>query len=75
VFLTSGLLNAAYLFPVVYRGFFRTSEKFEGLGEANPFMVVPLCITAALSVVFCLFPNLFFGLFDLATATVDAVLR
>ncbi len=74
VFLTSGLLNAAYLFPVVYRGFFRSSGKFKGLGEASPFMVVPLCATAVLSVVFCLFPNLFFGLFDLAAATVEGVL-
>jgi len=29
-------------------------------------MVVPICITAALSVLFGLFPNLFFNFFDLA---------
>ncbi len=74
VFLTSGLLNAAYLFPIVYRGFFRSSEKFWGLGEASPFLVVPLCTTAVLSVAFCLFPDLLFGLFDLASQAVNGIL-
>ncbi len=74
VLLLSGLLNAAYLFPVVYRGFFCFSNQFEGKGEASPFMVVPLTITAVLSIVFCLFPNVLFGLFDLASAVADSVL-
>ncbi len=74
VFLISGLLNAAYLFPIVYRGFFKSSDAFNGYGEASPLMVVPLCLTAFLSVVFCLFPNAFFGLFDLAKAVAESVL-
>lgn len=75
VFLLSGLLNAAYLFPVVYRGFFRSSDKFDGLGEASPFMVVPLCLTAALSLVLFIFPNFLFGLFDLVSLVVESVLN
>ncbi len=75
VFLLSGLLNAAYFFPIVYRAYFRTSEhNNNGHGEASPLMVVPLVCTAILSVVFGLAPNLFFGFFDLAMSITQSVL-
>ncbi|MFU8811790.1 MAG: monovalent cation/H+ antiporter subunit D family protein [Balneolaceae bacterium] len=67
VLVVSGLLNVGYFFPILYRAYFKPGEGLEKYGEASPLMVVPLCITAALSVLFGLFPDLFFGFFTLAT--------
>ena len=74
LFILSGLLNAAYLLPVVYRGFFRKSEEFAKFDEAPPLMVVPLCTTAALALVLGLFPNLFFDFFELASGISEMIL-
>jgi multicomponent Na+:H+ antiporter subunit D len=74
VLLLSGLLNAAYFFPIVYRAYFRMPEQNHGHGEASLLMVVPLVCTAILSVVFGLAPNLFFGFFHLAVSITQSVL-
>jgi multicomponent Na+:H+ antiporter subunit D len=74
VFLLSGLLNAAYFFPIVQRAFFRKSDQFDGYGEASPLMVVPLCVTAVLSLAFFAFPNLFFHLYDLAAQVSESIM-
>lgn len=66
ILVVSGLLNAGYFFPIIHRAYFKKPEGLEGYGEASPLMVVPIMITAILSVLFGLFPNLFFGFFDLA---------
>lgn len=66
VFLLSGVLNGAYLLPIVHRAFFKTSEKFVEYGEASPWMVVPLCLTGLLAVVLGLFPDLGIHLFELS---------
>jgi len=66
ILIISGALNVGYFFPVVHRAYFRRGEGLSGHGEASPFMVVPIMITALLSVLLGIFPNLFFGLFDLA---------
>jgi multicomponent Na+:H+ antiporter subunit D len=66
ILVVSGLLNVGYFFPIVYRAYFKPGEGLEGYGEASPLMVVPIMVTAVLSVLFGLFPNLFFGLYDLA---------
>lgn len=68
ILVVSGLLNVGYFFPIIQRAYFRKGEGLEGYGEASPFMVVPLVCTAILSVLFGLFPNLFFNFFDLATS-------
>ncbi len=75
VFFTSGLLNAAYFFPIIQRAYFRESKQFDGMGEASPFMVVPLCLTAFLSLVFFAFPNLFFGFFDMAAMIAQSIVE
>ena len=67
ILIVSGLLNAGYFFPILYRAYFKTGSGLEHAKEASPFMVVPLVITALLSVLFGLFPNLFFNFLDLAT--------
>ncbi|MEX0994059.1 MAG: monovalent cation/H+ antiporter subunit D family protein, partial [Balneolaceae bacterium] len=67
IFVISGLLNVGYFFPIIHRAYFRKGdETIEGHGEASPFMVVPIMITALLSVVFGLFPDLFFNFYELA---------
>jgi len=63
ILLTSGLLNAAYFFPIVHRAFFRPpGEGLDGKGEAPLLMVVPICIVAALSLLLFFWPDLFLGM-------------
>jgi len=65
VLLTSSLLNAAYFMPVVYKAFFCTPQEsmFEDkVQEAPLFCLVPLMITAAISVMFFFYPQPFFRL-------------
>jgi len=62
VLLVSTLLNAAYFAPVVYQGFFgKTSEadSKHQFGEAHPALVVPLVVTAVISVAIGLYPGFF----------------
>ena len=73
VLLSSSLLNAAYFLPVVYRAFFCTPEEsmFEDkIQEAPHWCVVPLVITAILSVGLFFFPQPFFNLASLAVQTI-----
>jgi multicomponent Na+:H+ antiporter subunit D len=71
--LVSGLLNAAYFLPIVHRAFFRPAKNYPR-GEANPFMVVPLVLTAALSLLFGAAPNLLFRLYDLGAMVTRGLL-
>ena len=62
VLLISTLLNAAYFAPVVYQGFFgkpSAADASHKYTEAHPAMVIPLSITAAISVVIGLYPAFF----------------
>ena len=62
VLLVSTLLNAAYFVPVVYQGFFgkpSDSDLKHKFTEAHPSMVVPLSITAVISVLIGLYPAFF----------------
>ena len=62
VLLASTLLNAAYFAPVVYSAFFgKTSaaDAHHHYKEAHPAMVVPLTITAAISVLIGIYPGFF----------------
>ncbi len=67
IYVLSGLLNAGYFFPIVHRAFFREGEHLEGHGEASTLMVVPLVITAMLSVLIGVRPDLFFHFYELAS--------
>jgi multicomponent Na+:H+ antiporter subunit D len=65
VLLTSSLLNAAYFMPIVYKAFFCPPEEalFENrIQEAPLFCVVPLVITATISIVLLFCPQPFFAL-------------
>jgi multicomponent Na+:H+ antiporter subunit D len=78
VMLVSGVLTAGYLFPIVFRAFFRplpagTAAPAGGLrGEASPMMVVPLACTAALGL--GLGMGDLFGVFGLALDSATAVM-
>ncbi len=73
ILVLSGLLNAAYFFPIIYTVFFRKGEKLEGLGEAPAIMVVPIVVTALLSVLLGIYPDLFFNFFKLASSIAASI--
>jgi multicomponent Na+:H+ antiporter subunit D len=69
VLLTSSLLNGAYFLPIVYKAFFCTPEEsmFEDkVREAPLWCVVPLTITAILSVGLFFYPDVFRRLAEMA---------
>lgn len=72
--LLSGLLNAGYLFPIVRRAFFTRSDSFTKFDEASPLMVVPLVLTALLSLFLGLMPNGVFHFYRLASDVALSVL-
>lgn len=67
VLLTSTLLNAAYFMPIVYKAFFEKEDEYSQHHHSdhhhdqdikeNPFMAVPLFITALMTFVLGLFPD------------------
>jgi len=67
VLLVSGLLNAGYFFPIIYRSFFSASPKYTQYKEASPLLLIPLILTAVFSLALGLFPNLLLHLYDVAT--------
>jgi multicomponent Na+:H+ antiporter subunit D len=74
ILLLSGLLNAAYLLPIVHRAFFSPTGQSADFGEAPWVVVLPLLVTAALSLFLGLMPNGLFHFLDLARNTVNAVM-
>lgn len=74
ILLLSGLLNAGYLLSIVVRAFFAPSEKFTRFGEASPLLVIPLVITAVLSLLMGLFPDRVPYFFQLASSVARSVL-
>lgn len=62
ILLASTLLNAGYFAPVCYKAFFGKppeDEPYTGIQEASKTMVIPLCITAFISVVIGVYPDFF----------------
>ena len=69
VLLSSSLLNAAYFMPIFYKAFFCTKEEsmFEDKIKEPPLMcVLPLVITAIISVALFFAPQPFLNLAQLA---------
>lgn len=65
VLIVSSLLNAAYFVPVVYQGFFGQPDPADAghkHHEAPLAMVVPLCLTAVISVLIGIWPDFFMRL-------------
>jgi multicomponent Na+:H+ antiporter subunit D len=62
VLLLSSFLNAVYFLPIVFRGFFNPSGEAgqeQGVKEAPLLCVVPLVITACISILLFFFPGFF----------------
>ena len=62
VLVASTLLNAAYFVPVIYQGFFgrpSAEDAAHPAHEAPLSMVIPLCLSAAISVILGLYPDFF----------------
>ena len=65
VLLVSSFLNAAYFIPILYRAFFKRENSNtepidsndDGNPKENPFLVVPLTLTAIISVLLGLYPD------------------
>jgi len=60
--LLSTALNAGYFVPILYRAFFKAPSPEANIGqynEASKTMVIPLCITATISVFLGLYPQTF----------------
>ncbi|MFO7524077.1 MAG: monovalent cation/H+ antiporter subunit D family protein [Ignavibacteriaceae bacterium] len=74
ILVLSGLLNAGYFFPIIHRAFFREGTGLEKYGEASILMVAPIVITAFLSILFGIFPDMFFNFFELALSVTNNVL-
>jgi multicomponent Na+:H+ antiporter subunit D len=65
VLLGSSLLNAAYFFPIVYRGFFAPApagESSGGIREAPIYCLLPLSVTALCSLLLFFYPSVFLQL-------------
>ena len=58
VIVVSTLMNAGYFLPIVYRAFLRPAPAADSHGEAPFAMVVALCVTATLTVVFFFYSEL-----------------
>ncbi|MBF0229528.1 MAG: monovalent cation/H+ antiporter subunit D family protein [Desulfamplus sp.] len=73
VLLGSSFLNAAYFFPVFYNAFFCSEDQmlFEDKVEEAPlWCVVPLVITASISILLFFYPQPFLKLASLAVSTI-----
>ncbi len=66
VLLVSSFLNAFYFLPIVYKAFFGKSEEEDGspvkIQEANLCLVIPLIISAIISIVLFFYPTVFINL-------------
>lgn len=76
VLLTSALLDVAYFFPIIFNAFFKAPKDDVKLhfDEAPMRMVVPLMITALVSLILGIFPNAFFNFFNLASMAAGRIL-
>jgi multicomponent Na+:H+ antiporter subunit D len=71
VLLGSSLLNAAYFFPIIYRGFFvrpAEGQELSGIQEAPLCCLIPLLTTAAVSLGLFFFPEVLLQLVRQALA-------
>jgi len=75
VAVTASVLDLVYFFPVVRTAFFDRANTVSGYETGRPlylFMLVPLSITGAFAIIFCLFPNTLY-IFDLAKMAADNI--
>lgn len=66
VLIISGLLNFAYFFPIIYSAFFGNPLQPFTYDEAPMTLVVPLAVTAVISIILGVYPNAGVQLYQLA---------
>jgi len=76
VLLISALMDVAYFFPIIYNSFFKSPQEVVNphLDEASMKMVVPLVVTAIISLILGIFPNAFFNFFNIASVAAEKIL-
>ena len=74
VLVLSGLLNAGYFAPIVYRAFLKKPAVPYEHGEAPPAMLIPIVVTALFSLLLGLNPDLFFHFYRLAAMVSGSIL-
>lgn len=74
VLVTSGLLNFAYFFPIVYSAFFGRPGLQVRVDEAGLALWLPLAITAVVSVILGIFPNAGPAFYQLAWDAAESVM-
>ncbi len=76
VLLVSAMMDIAYFFPIIYNAFFKKPKDniIRRFNEAPMMMLVPLMITAIISVILGIFPNAFFNLLNIAQAAAGKIL-
>lgn len=77
VLLISSMLGLVYLLQVSFQAFFVKNPKgdFAKRREASPWMLIPIVITAVLSVALGLFPDLGLNLYSIAEMAANAIVR
>jgi multicomponent Na+:H+ antiporter subunit D len=74
VLVTSGLLNFAYFFPIVYSAFFGKPQTPIRYDEAGLALTLPLVATAVVSIILGVYPNAGPAFYQLAWAAAERVL-
>ena len=76
VFFTSAMLDVAFFFPIIYSSFFKKplDDVTPHFDEAPMLMVIPLAITALLSLVFGIAPDAFVRFFSITTLAVQNIM-
>ncbi|UCE34360.1 MAG: monovalent cation/H+ antiporter subunit D family protein [Deltaproteobacteria bacterium] len=76
VLLISALMDVAYFFPIIYNSFFKSPKEPANphFDEAPLRMLVPLIITAIISLILGVFPNAFFNFFNIASMAAEKIL-
>jgi multicomponent Na+:H+ antiporter subunit D len=76
VILISAMLDVAFLFPIIFNGFFKepAADVAPQVDEAPLLMVIPLCATAAFSVLLGIMPDAVTHFFSITTHAVQQVL-
>lgn len=67
VLLTSTVLNAAYFLPIVFRAYFKEPSEdshVHGVKEAPFFVIAPIMVTAAITVIIGVWPDFFLSIIE-----------
>ena len=70
------MMDIAYFFPIIYSSFFKKPKEdvIPCFNEAPMMMVIPLMVTAIISIILGIFPNAFFNFFNIASTAAGKIL-